>query len=161
MSYAVSMRAVGPRTHDSGQTLARIIARRRRSTTLRGMPMENSITNNLSKNSQALADKAADKAQGGIRDAQQAAKEAGSSLSIKVEELRSDTMKGIDRAQSIGQQGVDAITDAAQRARDFTADSAGSVIKYTKKHPMTALMIAAASGALLLSLIKVLRPSRD
>lgn len=123
--------------------------------------MENSITSNLSKNSQALADKAADKAQGGIRDAQQAAKEAGSSLSSKVEELRSDTTKAIDRAQSMGKQGVDAVTDAAQRARDFATDSAGSVLKYTKKHPMQALLIAAASGALLLSLIKVLRPSRE
>jgi len=94
--------------------------------------MESSITANLSKNSQALADKAADKVQGGIRDAQHAAKEAAA-----------------------------AVTDAAQRTRDVASHTAGSIVRYTKKNPMTALMIAAASGALLLGLIKVLTPSRD
>jgi ElaB/YqjD/DUF883 family membrane-anchored ribosome-binding protein len=127
--------------------------------------MENSITSNLPKNAQALADKAADKAQGGIRDAQQAAKDAGSTLSSKVEELRSDTgsalTKAVDRVQSMGKQGIDAVTDAAQRTRDVATDTAGSIVRYTKKNPMSALMIAAASGALLLSLIRVLRPSRN
>jgi hypothetical protein len=127
--------------------------------------MGHSITSNLSKNSQTLADKAADKVQGGIRDAQQAAMGAGSALSDKVEELRSDAgtavAKAVDQVQSMGKQGIDAVTDAAQRARDVATDSVGSIVKYTKKHPMKALMIAAASGALLLSLIRVLRPSRD
>jgi ElaB/YqjD/DUF883 family membrane-anchored ribosome-binding protein len=127
--------------------------------------MESSITNNLSKTSQALVDKAADRAQGGIRDAQQAAKDAGSALSGKVEEYRSDAgsalTKAVDRVQSIGKQAVDAVTDAAERTRDVATDTAGSIVRYTKKNPMTALMIAAASGALLLTLIKVLRPSRN
>jgi ElaB/YqjD/DUF883 family membrane-anchored ribosome-binding protein len=127
--------------------------------------MESSITGNLQKNSQMHADKAADKVQGGIRDAQQAAKEAGSTLSNKVEELRSDVgsalTKTVDRVQTMGKQGIDAVTDAAQRTRDVAANTADSISRYTKKNPMKALMIAAASGALLLSLIKVLRPSRD
>jgi ElaB/YqjD/DUF883 family membrane-anchored ribosome-binding protein len=127
--------------------------------------MENSITGNLSKNSQALADKAADKVQGGIRDAQHAAKDTGSALSGKVEELRSDVgstlTKAADRVQSIGKQGIDAVTEAAHRTRDVATDTAGSIIRYTKKNPTTALMIAAASGALLFGLIKVLRPSRE
>ena len=42
--------------------------------------MENSITSDLQKNGQALADKAADKVQGGIRDAKHAAKEAGAAV---------------------------------------------------------------------------------
>src|ERR1700733_10121348 len=127
--------------------------------------MENSLTGNLSKHGQALADKAADKAQGGIRDAQQAAKEAGSSLSHKVEELRSDAgsavTKAVDRVQSMGKHGIEAVTDAAQRTRDVAADFVGSIVRFTKKNPLTALMIAAASGALLWSLIKMRRPSHD
>jgi ElaB/YqjD/DUF883 family membrane-anchored ribosome-binding protein len=98
--------------------------------------MESSITGNLSKSSQTLADKAADKVQGGIRDARHAAKEAADAV-------------------------TDAATDAAQRTRDVAAHTAGSIVRYTKKNPMTALMIAAASGALLLGLINVLKPSRD
>jgi ElaB/YqjD/DUF883 family membrane-anchored ribosome-binding protein len=72
--------------------------------------MESSITADLLKSGQTLADKAADKVQGGIRDARHAAK--------------------------------------------------ASIVRYTKKNPMTALMIAAASGALLLGLINLLKPSR-
>ena len=127
--------------------------------------MESSITSNLPKNSQALADKAADKVQGGIRDAQHAAKDAGATLSSKVEELRSDTgstlTKAVERAQSIGRQGVDAVSDAAQQARVVASDATDLIISYTKENPIKALMLAAASGALLLSLIKVLKPSRD
>jgi ElaB/YqjD/DUF883 family membrane-anchored ribosome-binding protein len=127
--------------------------------------MESSIASNLPKNGQTLADKAADKVQGGIRDAQHAAKDAGSTLSNKVEELRGDTgsvlANAVDRIQSLGKQGIDAVSDAAQRTRDAASDTADSVVRYTKKNPMTALMIAAASGALLLTLIKVLRPSRN
>jgi hypothetical protein len=106
LSDAASMPAIGPSRCRLGETLARIMAHKRPSTTLRGSRMENSITSNLPKNAQALADKAADKAQGGIRDAQQAAKDAGSTLSSKVEELRSDTgsalTKAVDRVQSMG-----------------------------------------------------------
>jgi ElaB/YqjD/DUF883 family membrane-anchored ribosome-binding protein len=165
LSDAASIPAVGPSHSPLGETLARIIARSRMSTTSRGILMESSITNNLSKTSQALVDKAADRAQGGIRDAQQAAKDAGSALSGRFEEYRRDAgsalTKAVDRVQSIGKQAVDAVTDAAERTRDVATDTAGSIVRYTKKNPMTALMIAAASGALLLSLIKVLRPSRD
>jgi ElaB/YqjD/DUF883 family membrane-anchored ribosome-binding protein len=127
--------------------------------------MENSVTGNLPKNAQTVADKAADKVQGGIRDAQHAAKEAGAALSTKVEELRSDAgstlTKAVDRAQSIGRQGIDAVSDAAQRTREVASDATDSIIRYTKKNPIKALMLAAASGALLLSLVKVLKPSRD
>jgi ElaB/YqjD/DUF883 family membrane-anchored ribosome-binding protein len=127
--------------------------------------MESSITSNLPKHSQMLADRATDKVQGGIRDAQHAAKDAGAALSSKVDDLRSNAAsaltKVVGRAQSIGRQGVDAVGDAAQQARDVASEASHSIIRYTKKNPVKALMIAAASGALLLSIVKVLKPSRD
>jgi ElaB/YqjD/DUF883 family membrane-anchored ribosome-binding protein len=131
--------------------------------------MESSITNNLPKNSQALADKSADKAQGGSRDALHAAKEAGATLLSKADELRSDTgsalTKAVGRAQSMGRHGIDAVGDAvgdaAEQALDVASIASDSIVRYTKKNPIQALMIAAASGALLLSVIKVLKTSRD
>jgi ElaB/YqjD/DUF883 family membrane-anchored ribosome-binding protein len=127
--------------------------------------MDNSITGNLSKNGQTLADQAADKVQGGIRDAQQAAKDAGANLSGKVEELRSDAgsalSKTVARAQAIGRQSVDAVSDAAQRARDVASDTSDSILSYTKDNPVKALLIAAATGALLVSVIQLLKPSRN
>jgi ElaB/YqjD/DUF883 family membrane-anchored ribosome-binding protein len=108
--------------------------------------MENSVTANAVKHGQTLADRAADKVQGGIRDAQHAAKDAGGI---------------VDRVQSMSRQGVDAISDMASQARDVASNTSDSVLAYTKKNPATALAIAAASGALLYVAIKALVPSRD
>jgi ElaB/YqjD/DUF883 family membrane-anchored ribosome-binding protein len=127
--------------------------------------MENSIANDLQKNGQALADKAADKVQGGIRDAKHAAQEAGSALSNKVDELQHDAApavkKAFDRVRSVSRQGMEAAGDAAQRTRDAASYASDSVIAYTRENPVKALLIAAASGALLLSLINVIKSSRD
>ena len=49
--------------------------------------MESSTTSGFVKSGQTLADKAADKVQGGIRDAQHAAKEAGNAVSDKVDDF--------------------------------------------------------------------------
>jgi ElaB/YqjD/DUF883 family membrane-anchored ribosome-binding protein len=108
--------------------------------------MENSVTSGFAKTGQALADKAADKVQTGVRVAQDTAKDAGSALS---------------RVQSMGKQGLDAITGAVGQARDVASDASDSVIAYTKKNPVAALAIAAASGALLYAAIRALVPSRD
>jgi ElaB/YqjD/DUF883 family membrane-anchored ribosome-binding protein len=127
--------------------------------------MESSITGNLPKNGQTIADRAAGKVQDGIRDAQQTAKDAGNTLSNKIEDLRSEAgptlSKVVGRAQSIGRQGMDAVSDAAQRARTFSANASDLVIDYTKENPVKALLIAAATGAAILGLIKVLKDSRD
>jgi hypothetical protein len=47
------------------------------------------------------------------------------------------------------------------QARDAASDASDSIIDYTKKNPITALAIAAASGALLYAAVKALLPSRD
>lgn len=127
--------------------------------------MENSMTSDIVKNGQTLAGKAADKVQGGIRDAQNAAKDAGTTLSNKVDDLRSDAApaltKLVGRAQSMGKQGVDNISDMASQARDAASNASDSIVAYTKENPVKALTIAAASGALLYAAIKALTPSRD
>jgi ElaB/YqjD/DUF883 family membrane-anchored ribosome-binding protein len=109
--------------------------------------MENSIANDLQKNGQSLADKAADKAQGGIRDAKQATKEAGAAFSDKIDQLRQNVAPAVNKA--IG------------RTRDAASEASDSLIAYTRENPVKALLIAAASGALLLSLINVLKSTRD
>ena len=127
--------------------------------------MESSTTSGFVKNGQTLADKAADKVQGGIRDAQHAAKEAGTAVSDKVDDLRNDAgpalTKLVGRAQSMGRQSVDNISDMASQARDVVSNASDSIVAYTKKSPVKALAIAAASGALLYAAIRALTPSRD
>jgi cobalamin biosynthesis protein CbiD len=81
------------------------------------------------------------------RTAQRAAREVGAS--------------GAARAQAMGRQGIDAITDMASQARDAVSDASDSVIAYTKKNPVKALVIAGAFGALLYAVLKTLTPSDD
>jgi ElaB/YqjD/DUF883 family membrane-anchored ribosome-binding protein len=127
--------------------------------------MDNSTTSGYVKNGHTLADKAADKVQSGIRDAQHSAKEAGAALSNKVDDLRSDAAPALakvaGRAQSMGRQSIDTISDMAGQARDAAANASDSIVAYTKKNPVKALAFAAASGALLYAAIKALTPSRD
>jgi ElaB/YqjD/DUF883 family membrane-anchored ribosome-binding protein len=109
--------------------------------------VESSIAGNLPKNAQTLA------------------KDVGSKLSSKAEELRDDAgsvlTKTVGRAQAMGRQGFDAVSDAAQRAQEIASDTSDSIIRYTKRNPVKAILIAAASGALLLSVIQLLRSDRD
>jgi ElaB/YqjD/DUF883 family membrane-anchored ribosome-binding protein len=120
-------------------------------------------TNDISGKGQAFADKAADKVQGGIRNAQQGVNSAASAASSRVESLRSATGPAIDKAsdtaQGLFRQGIDAVTDATRRAQDFAADAQDSVVSYTREKPVKALLIAAAAGAVLVTLIRALTPS--
>ncbi|MGA2398090.1 MAG: hypothetical protein ABSG30_08535 [Steroidobacteraceae bacterium] len=119
--------------------------------------MENSVKT-LGKQGQALADTATDKVQGGIR-------EAGATLSNKVDEIRDDAAPGFRqaaaRAQAMGKQGLDAVTDVAGRARDTVSSASQSIIDYTKENPVKALAIAAVSGALLVTVARAIKASRD
>jgi len=127
--------------------------------------MESAAADNFAKTSQALADKATDKVQAGIRSAQQSAKDAGDSLASKVTEVHDKAIPVIrsasSRAPSMLQQGFDTASDIADQARDMAANTADSIVSYTKRNPVQALAIAAASGALLYVAIKALRSYRD
>jgi len=127
--------------------------------------MENSVIDSFARTGQALADKAADKAQSGLRIAQDTAKDTGDLLSSKLEDVRSEAGTVIHRSskqvQSAGKKGLAAITERADQARDVASNATDSIAAYTKKNPLKALGIAVASGAVLYAMIKTLTPSRD
>ena len=127
--------------------------------------MESTVAGNFARTTQALADKAADKVQGGIHSAQETAKDAGDALSSKVADVHTITTplirKASSRARSTVQQSLGAIDDIAGQAREAAANAADSIVSYTKKNPATALAIAAASGVVLYAAIRALRSSRD
>ncbi len=78
--------------------------------------------------------------------------------------IRDNTLsidKMTDTAQAMARQGRDMADAAIQQARETAADMSHTMMKYTKKNPGKALLIAAASGALLAALIVGLTPSRD
>jgi ElaB/YqjD/DUF883 family membrane-anchored ribosome-binding protein len=103
----------------------------------------NTSVNHLPKQSQALADKATDKANQVLSDAAPMIKST------------------VNQARAIGQQGIDAVTDMVSQARDAASDATDSIVAYTKKNPATALAIAAAAGAVLYAAIKVISSRRD
>jgi ElaB/YqjD/DUF883 family membrane-anchored ribosome-binding protein len=136
--------------------------------------MESTVAGNFGKTSQALASKPADQAQSSGRAAQDATNDTGRILSAKLEDVRSEAggavRRGSRRAQSMGKQGLNSITDMASqrsiadmasKARDVASNASESIVAYTKKNPGKALAIAAASGALLYAAIKALSPSRN
>jgi ElaB/YqjD/DUF883 family membrane-anchored ribosome-binding protein len=89
----------------------------------------------------------------------------GHKSTAKVDELGGDTApalnKAVSRAQSMGRHSIDAVSEMASQARDVASNASDSIVAYTKKNPVTALAIAAASGALLYAVVKALSPSRE
>src|ERR1700723_1795538 len=98
----------------------------------KGMTMESSVAGNFAKTPQALADKATDKVQAGIRSAQQSVQEAGDSLSSRATDVHDRTVPMVRktgaRAKSTVQQGFDAVSDIADQARDMAAGAADSIV---------------------------------
>jgi len=127
--------------------------------------METTVTGNFAKGTQALADKAADKARAGIDGARESVQDTGNVLASKVSEVHDKAApllrKVGGRAQSTAHQSLDAISDIAGQARDMAASTADSIVNYTKRNPAQALAIAAASGALLYMGIRALRSYRN
>jgi ElaB/YqjD/DUF883 family membrane-anchored ribosome-binding protein len=125
----------------------------------------NTTSNDFAKQGQDFADKTADKVQSGIRDARQTATKVGDKLSSDIEAARSQAgpsiRKAAEQAQSFIGQGIDSAKAATQRVRDGAAQASESLVTYTKENPVKAILIAAASGALLLTLVKALSRSRD
>jgi ElaB/YqjD/DUF883 family membrane-anchored ribosome-binding protein len=130
-----------------------------------GIHMENSVAGSFAKTAQALADKAADKAQSGLSNAQDTVKHGGDLLSSKIEDVRSEAgtviNRGSKRVQSASKQGLDAITDMAGQARDVASNATDSIVAYTEQNPVKALAIAAAAGAVLYATLNALRALRD
>jgi len=118
----------------------------------------------LANKGQAFADKAADKLQSGIRDAKQSVSSAASSASNKVEAMRSGVGPAIDNAsdnaQGLLRQGRDAVSDATRKAQDFASDAQDSIVTYTRQKPVKALLIAAAAGAALITLMRAFSSSK-
>jgi ElaB/YqjD/DUF883 family membrane-anchored ribosome-binding protein len=123
--------------------------------------MENSAIGGFERTGQALADKAAGKAQAGVA----AAKDAVGTASSKVDSLRRDTSPAFADAsrqvQATMKRGWTALTDMATDAGDFASNASDSIVTYTKENPVKSLALAAASGALIYAAIKAVRWSRN
>ncbi len=94
---------------------------------------------------------------GGIDSANDAIDTATSRAADQVDRIRgavTPALKdGIDRAQALVQQGSTFVSDTTLFARVRASELADQVVGYTRLKPVRALLIAAASGALLMRVI--------
>lgn len=119
----------------------------------------------FSGNAQDATDTAARKAQSQVKGAKNLANDAGDAVSDTIDSARDNAGPVIDkasrRAQAMANQAVDTASRAAQQLRDGVTDLADGAASYTKNNPMKALMIAAASGAVIFGLVRAFTSSRD
>jgi ElaB/YqjD/DUF883 family membrane-anchored ribosome-binding protein len=120
----------------------------------------------LSQQGQDMADKAAGTAQSAIQSTQRSADSAFDALSSKVDDLRGQAAPLLNRvssqAEAAARRGIDAVRDTSQQLREKAQRASDSAVGYVKDEPMKAMLIAAATGALLMGLVALLsRSSRD
>ena len=105
--------------------------------------------NNFGKQTQDLADKAAEKVQSGIRTAKDSANQVADRLSDTVEGARSGVGRAADQAQSVANQTLDSLGSATKKVQATVADVGQSVISYTQDNPVKAILISATVGILI------------
>jgi len=119
----------------------------------------------LAQQGQEAADKVADQAQGAIRSTQRAADSALDSLSSKVDEVRDQAAPLLSRvssqAEAAARRGIEAVRDTSQQLREKALRASDSAVGYVKDEPIKAMLIAAATGALLMGVIALMSRSRD
>ena len=122
-------------------------------------------TNDAVSRGHAIVDKAADHLQGGLREAQHTADAGASALSNKVDTIRRNAgpamEKAVDATDGLLTRSLNAVADASRNMRAKVADTQDSIVGYTTDNPVKELIIAAATGAVLVSLIRALGTSRD
>ena len=122
------------------------------------------FNNDLSSKGQAFADKIG--RQGAERDPHRAAGERirqpprrRTRLNHCAARRARRSMAASDTAQSIFRQAIDAVSDATRKAQDLASDTQDSIVTYTRQKPVKALLIAAAAGAVLVTLVRAISPS--
>lgn len=124
-----------------------------------------STTKSVAQQGQEVADQAAQGTQNAIRSTQRAADGALDSLSSKVDDMRSQAApllgKVGSQAEAAARRGIDAVRDTSQQLRDKAVHASDMTVAYVKDEPIKAMLIAAATGALLMGIISMLARSRD
>jgi ElaB/YqjD/DUF883 family membrane-anchored ribosome-binding protein len=119
-----------------------------------------STTKPVEQTTSSLADGAAHHADNAIHATQRAANQALDQLSSKVHEVSDQAAPMINRfsaqAEALTHRVVDAVRDGSKRARQQASNAAGSTVNYIKEEPVKSVLIAAAAGAALFAITKLL-----
>jgi hypothetical protein len=107
---------------------------------------------------------AADNAKGGISSGRQIVDATVDGISDRMDQVRRSTAPVVKRAKrqagALLEQSGELLSDVSDRAIETATDISKSLVAYTKKNPITALLLALGAGALLVSAAKSIRSRR-
>jgi ElaB/YqjD/DUF883 family membrane-anchored ribosome-binding protein len=107
---------------------------------------------------------AADNAKGGINSGRQIVDATVDGISDRMDQVRRSTAPVVKRAKRqaglLLEQSGEILSDVSDRAIETANDISKSLVSYTKKNPITALLLALGVGALLVSAAKSIRSQR-
>jgi ElaB/YqjD/DUF883 family membrane-anchored ribosome-binding protein len=129
------------------------------------MNMPSSTTKPFGQTATNVADQTAGAADNAIRSTQRTADEAFDALSNKVDDLRSQAAPLVNRvsakAEDAAKRGLEVMRDSSQQLREKAQQASEQTVAYVKDEPVKSMLIAAATGALLMGLVSLLGRSRD
>ncbi len=115
--------------------------------------------------SKETIDQAAAATRGALHSTQRSADRAMGKVSEKVDEARSQLAPAMDKVSDTANAAIDkakdAFSDATSQLREQAKKASDMAVGYTKDEPIKAMLIAAATGALLMGLITMMARSRD
>lgn len=114
--------------------------------TTKSSKQSNSLANQAIKSTQRMANEALESLAGAVQDLQQ------------VEPLLN---RARDQVSTLMQRGVDSVHDTSQQLRDRAQYASDKTVNYIKKEPIKAILIAAAVGAVFMTLVGLISHSRD
>jgi ElaB/YqjD/DUF883 family membrane-anchored ribosome-binding protein len=120
---------------------------------------------------EALGEKAHDlvatasgNAKGAIDSGRQIVDATVDGISDRMDQVRRSTAPVVKRAKRqagvLLEQSGEILSDVSDRAMETATDISKSLVSYTKKNPITALLLALGAGALLVSAAKSIRSHR-
>ena len=105
---------------------------------------------------------AADRAAG---NAQRTVENVADSLSSKIQDVRDQAAPLINRvsaqAEAAARRGIDAVRDSSAQLREKAQKATDTTVAYVKDEPVKSMLIAAATGAVLMGLVSLMGRSRN
>ncbi len=114
----------------------------------------------LGNNAAALVDSAANTADQAIRSSKRAADDTLDEAAKQVEAAREQAAPALKQlatdAEQLAKRGVEAVTEGTQKLRGQASQATDATQQYIKSEPLKAVLIAAATGAVLMALVALL-----
>ncbi|RZI84374.1 MAG: hypothetical protein EOP38_09345 [Rubrivivax sp.] len=122
-------------------------------------------TQNFQQSASNVAEDATKNADTAIKATQRVANNALDQLSSKVQDVGDQAAPIINRlsaqAEALTRKTVEAVRDGSKRVRQQATNAADSTVNYIREEPVKSVLIAAAAGAALVAVARLLSSRKD